>query len=184
MIELYWSKMCLLYSYYPVSSAAEDQKWAGASSNMTDFRFCEVQNRREKCCSLDRKMMWSPKKKRKKKVFRLHMLISQCHFDGPAEANGLPEPHGPPKAHVPRGHCTSLPPLSAALPVSIDNTQHYILRHCLPIIQGCNQNFVKGVSLSASTNTQKNDTCRTTNKMAIIFDVRFGNNTVFQLLAL
>ena len=29
----------------------------GTSSNMTDFRFCEVQNRRQKCCSLVRKMM-------------------------------------------------------------------------------------------------------------------------------
>ena len=27
----------------------------GASSNMTDFRFCEVQNRRRKCCSLVQK---------------------------------------------------------------------------------------------------------------------------------
>ena len=32
------------------------------------------------------------------------MLISQCHFDGPAEANGLPEAHGP------RGYCTPLTP--------------------------------------------------------------------------
>ena len=32
------------------------------------------------------------------------MLISQCHFDGPAEADGLPEAHGPPKVHGLRGH--------------------------------------------------------------------------------
>ena len=31
------------------------------------------------------------------------MLISQGHFDGPAEANGLPDAHGP------RGHCTPCP---------------------------------------------------------------------------
>ena len=48
------------------------------------------------------------------------MLISQCHFDGPAEADGLPEVHGPPKAHGPpkfhglRGHSPPAP-LSAAL---------------------------------------------------------------------
>ena len=35
------------------------------------------------------------------------MLISQYHFDGPAEADGFPEAHGPPKAHGFRGHCTS-----------------------------------------------------------------------------
>ena len=38
------------------------------------------------------------------------MLISQYHFDGPAEANSLPEARGPPKVHGPRGHCTPLPP--------------------------------------------------------------------------
>ena len=37
----------------------------GASSNMTDFRFCKVQNRRRKCHSLVRKSMWSLKKKKK-----------------------------------------------------------------------------------------------------------------------
>ena len=34
----------------------------GASSNMMDFRFCEVQNWLWKCCSLVRNVMWSPKK--------------------------------------------------------------------------------------------------------------------------
>ena len=47
------------------------------------------------------------------------MLISKCHsdglFTGPAETSGLPEAHGPPKVHEPRGHCTPLPPLSVAL---------------------------------------------------------------------
>ena len=48
------------------------------------------------------------------------MLISQSHFDGPlssswahagpAEANGLPESHGPSNVHGPRGHCIPLPP--------------------------------------------------------------------------
>ena len=55
---------------------------------------------------------WSPKKK--KKVFRLHMLISQFHFIGPpfklAEANGLPEACGSSKVHGPWGHCPPLPP--------------------------------------------------------------------------
>ena len=42
------------------------------------------------------------------------MLISKCDSDGPAEASGLPEAHGPPhglpKVHVLQGHCTPLPP--------------------------------------------------------------------------
>ena len=29
------------------------------------------------------------------------MLISQCQFDEPAKANGLPEVHGSPKVHGP-----------------------------------------------------------------------------------
>ena len=77
------------------------ERGPGASSNMMDFRFCEVQNRRRKCCSLVRNIMWSPKKKglhwnfngfpvkfkwspkkKKKKVFGLHTLILQFHFDG------------------------------------------------------------------------------------------------------
>ena len=120
-------------------SAAGDQKWPGASSNMTDFRFCEVQNGRRKCCSLVRKMMWSPKKKTafteiltvfpveiRWSVFPVESLqASHADFSvlfrwapsrahgpsaGPAEVNGLPEAHGPPKVHGPRGHCTSLPP--------------------------------------------------------------------------
>ena len=45
-------------------------------------------------------------------------------------------------------------------PVSIDNTQHYIQDIVYPIIQECNQNFVKGVSLSASKKSQKNDALR------------------------
>ena len=35
------------------------------------------------------------------------MLISQCHFDGPAEADGLPEAHGPLK---PMGPLKSMGP--------------------------------------------------------------------------
>ena len=62
--------------------------------------------------------------------------------------------------------------------VSIVNAQHYILRHCLPYYPECNQNCVKGVSLSASMNSPKNDARQ---KMAIIFYVRFDNDTIFQL---
>ena len=40
------------------------------------------------------------------------MLISHCHFDGP------------PKVHVPGGHCTPLTPLSVALTLLIG---HYSL---------------------------------------------------------
>ena len=35
------------------------------------------------------------------------MLISQCHFDGPAEADGLPKAHGPLK---PMGFLKSMGP--------------------------------------------------------------------------
>ena len=58
------------------------------------------------------------------------MLISQCHFDGPplelmgpyagpAEANGLPEAHGPSKVHGPRGHCTPCPRNSRPPPCTV-----------------------------------------------------------------
>ena len=40
------------------------KRGTGASSNMTDFRSCEVQNGRRKCLSLIKNVMWSPKKKR------------------------------------------------------------------------------------------------------------------------
>ena len=108
-----------------------------ASSNMTDFRLCELQNRRRKCRSFVQIMMWSQKKKvfteifpvfpveirwsqkkTKTKVFRPHMLITQCHFDGPLSnswarwivVEPLPEAHGPPKVNGTRGHCIPLPP--------------------------------------------------------------------------
>ena len=37
--------------------ALRAKRGPGASSNMSDFRFCEVQNRRKKCCSLVRIMI-------------------------------------------------------------------------------------------------------------------------------
>ena len=44
---------------------------------------------------------------------------------GPDEANVLPEAHGPPKVHGPRGHCTPCPPLSVALlwPANVKTSQ-------------------------------------------------------------
>ena len=45
---------------------AKSRTWARANSNMTDFRFCELQNRRRKCCIFVRIMMWSLKTKPKK----------------------------------------------------------------------------------------------------------------------
>ena len=61
------------------------------------------------------------------------MLISQCHFDGPAEANGLPEAHGP------RGHCT--PPLSGSGPkyltllfTAIGRPSHKIFGFCVAVL--------------------------------------------------
>ena len=59
----------------------------------------------------------------KKRSSVFHILISQCHFDGPSEAHGpsaeppeANEPHDePPKVHEPWGHCPPAPPLSLAL---------------------------------------------------------------------
>ena len=58
--------------------------------------------------------------KNKKRSSVFHILISQCHFDGPSEAHGPsagpPEANGPhdkpPKVHEPWGHCPPAPPLS------------------------------------------------------------------------
>ena len=102
-------------------SAAGDQKWARGQLKYDGFPV-----------SLVRKMMrspkktkkvfteiltvfpveirCSPKKKQKKKVFRLHMLISQCHFDGPPlELMGPLKPMGPLKSIGP-GVILPLPP--------------------------------------------------------------------------
>ena len=67
----------------------------------------------------------SEKKKKEKRPSIFHIVISQCHFDGPSEAYGLyagppearephdrpPEAHKPPKVHGPRGHCPPAPSL-------------------------------------------------------------------------
>ena len=58
-------------------------------------------------------------KTNKKRSSVFHILISQCHFDGPSEAHELSAgpleangPHdGPPKIHGPRDHCPTQPPL-------------------------------------------------------------------------
>ena len=91
----------------------------GANSNMTDFRFCGVQNRRRKCYSLVRKMMWS----QKKKVFTeiLTVFPFEIRWSPPKKKVSSswlkPTPHGPHEVHGPRDHCTPLPLLSAALQV-------------------------------------------------------------------
>ena len=68
-------------------------------------------------------------KKNKQRSSVFHILISQCHFDGPSESHGpsagpheanephdgTPEAHGPPdgppKVHGPRGHFPPAPRL-------------------------------------------------------------------------
>ena len=47
------------------AGAPRAERGPGASSNMTDFRFCDLQNRRRKCRSFVRIMMLSPKKTKK-----------------------------------------------------------------------------------------------------------------------
>ena len=142
MIEVYWSKLCLYFTIITPSSMPPGTKSGpGQALIWQIFGFVKSKIDGENAVFWTKKWCDLQKKRKKKKVFRLHMLISQCHFDGPAEANGLPEAHGPIKAHGPRGHCTPLPPLLAALPVSIDNTQNYILRHCLPDYPGKQPEF-------------------------------------------
>ena len=111
----------------------------GASSNMTDFRFCEVQNRRKKCCSLVRKMMWSLRKKKvfteilmffpveircspKIKKIKKRFLGFTCWFlsvisMGPLKPTAFLEPIGPLMGPLKSmGPGVIVPPLSAALP--------------------------------------------------------------------
>ena len=45
------------------AGAPRAEREPGASSNITHFQFCELQNRRRKCRIFVRIMMWSPKKK-------------------------------------------------------------------------------------------------------------------------
>ena len=97
------------------------ERGPGASTNITDFRFCELQNRRRKYRSFVRIMMWFQKKRplpKFQRYFRLKlgdlqkkmflgltfwflrvisMGPSRAHGPsaGLAEANGLPEAHGP-----------------------------------------------------------------------------------------
>ena len=127
-------------------SAAGDQKWARGQLKYDGFPV-----------SLVRKMMWSPKKtkkvfteiltvfpveircsqkkKKKKKVFRLHMLISQCHFDGPPlelmgplKPKAFLKPMGPLKSMGPEV-ILPLPPLSAAL--NGCNNNYLLVIYCL-----------------------------------------------------
>ena len=81
---------------------------AGASSNMTDFRFCEVQNRRRKCCRLVRKLMWSPKKK---KVFTKILTVF------PVEIRWSPK-KGLHRNYITRGPLKSMGPGSLSPPAA------------------------------------------------------------------
>ena len=65
------------------------ERGPGPCSDMTDFRSREVQNALEKIPQFGPKYDVISKKNKKtsdlqkEKVFELHMLIFQCHFDGP-----------------------------------------------------------------------------------------------------
>ena len=97
------------------SRGAESQTWPGVSSNIEHLRFCELQNRRGKCHKFSQDFHVISEKKKRSSVF--HILISQCHFDGPSEAHGPSAGpleasgplDGPPKIHGPRSHCLPLP---------------------------------------------------------------------------
>ena len=90
------------------TGAPRAKRGPGASLNKPDFRFCEVQNRWIKCCSLVRKMKCSPKKKKslhrnsngfsgqnlvisKKKVF----MASHFELSGPLKPMGPLKSMGP-----------------------------------------------------------------------------------------
>ena len=115
---------------------------------MTEFWFCEVQNRQRKCCCLARQIKLSPKNKglhqnfngfsgqtwviskRNKALhtrFRWSFHFSMSFGWAPSRA------HGPPKLHGLRGHCPPLPPLSVALvvPVLQYHRHHLIIIQCL-----------------------------------------------------
>ena len=96
-----------------MAGAPRAERRPGASSNMTDFRCCELlffqtsQFFRSKSERFFRSKLGDLKKKRSSPKFQIQ---THADFVGPllhsTEANGLPEAHGP------RGHCT---PLSVAL---------------------------------------------------------------------
>ena len=50
--------------------APRAEHWPEASSSITDFRFCELQNRRRQCRSFVQIMMRSQKKKKKKDLYQ------------------------------------------------------------------------------------------------------------------
>ena len=83
------------------AGAPRAERRPGSSWNMTEFRFCELQNRRKQCRSFVQIMMRSQKKKfftgiltifsfkiRWSPKRRSHMLISKCHLMGPFRAMG------------------------------------------------------------------------------------------------
>ena len=57
-----WLGLLIMLLSGPDFRGAESRAWAWVSSNITDLRFCELQNRRRKCLSFVRVFMWSQKK--------------------------------------------------------------------------------------------------------------------------
>ena len=66
------------------TGAPRAERGPGASSNMTDFRFCELQNRRRKCRIFVRIIMWS----QKKGLQASHADFSVSYRWAPLELNG------------------------------------------------------------------------------------------------
>ena len=84
------------------AGAPRAERRPGDSWNMTEFRFCELQNRRKQCRSFVPIMMRSQKKKkfftgiltifsfkiRRSRKKRSHMLVSKCHLMGSFQTMG------------------------------------------------------------------------------------------------
>ena len=91
-----WTELYLSFwfsSPWIDAGAPRAERGPGASSNMTDLRFCELQNRRRKCCSFVRIMMWSPKEDlhRNSNGFSARNWViskkNKKHFDGPLSSS-------------------------------------------------------------------------------------------------
>ena len=121
-----------MYLTYPYPGAPKAERRPGASSNVTEFRFCELQKKRWQCRSFLQIMMWSQKKrsfrskltdlKKKKSLhqnsngfFGQNWVISKKKVFT-AEASGLPEAHGPPKVQGPGVIVPPCPPLVGPAP--------------------------------------------------------------------
>ena len=127
------------------AGAPRAERRPGASWNMTEFRFYELQNRRKQCRSFVQIMMRSQKKKfftgiltffsvkiRWSPKRRSYMLIPKCHLMGPFRAFLKPRGSlmGPPKSMGPGVIIPPAPPLGGpALQYTLVCTVHLLSQY-------------------------------------------------------